>query len=178
MHDNVNVDWDARRGAIFSECGTYRYYLWRKIDGNVRFNTRVAFVMLNPSTADENVDDPTIRKCSSFAQRWGFQWLDVVNLFAQRATDPKQLYGSSFRELVVGPNNNGWIADICSDADLTICAWGRHGSLHDRQINVMKHLPDRIHVLKLNSDGSPAHPLYLSYNLKPFAWHGFDRKVL
>lgn len=172
MHGNANVDWDAAKGAILSECEKYRYYLWRRVQLRVgpRANTRVVFVMLNPSTADDVEDDPTIRKCMSYVRRWGFEWLDVVNLFAFRATSPKQLYTMGDVGQV-GSDNNQWISDICSDADLTICAWGQHGKLLDRQKDVLRHLPEKIHALKLNGDGSPAHPLYLKNDLKPVPWY-------
>lgn len=168
----------ADKGAVLSPCGTYRYHLWRKIELGVtergrRLSGRVAFVMLNPSTADAEQDDPTIRKCIGYARRWGYEWLDVVNLFAFRATDPKELYADEHRFRLVGDDNQRHLSAVCGAASLVVCAWGKHGGHLNRGKSVRYHFGEagvKLHHLKLNGDGSPAHPLYLKGDLQPTEW--------
>lgn len=172
------------KGAVLSPCGTYRYHLWRRVaeerpsanPSNAGFDGylggRCAFVMLNPSTADANVDDPTIRKCIGYARRWGFEWLDVVNLFAFRATNPERLYDDYGTE-PIGPDNDETIDRVCSEAALVVCAWGKHGGFRGRGAKVRADLRKRVRslcYLKLNGDGSPSHPLYLKGDLTPTEW--------
>src|SRR4051812_49823510 len=99
--------------AVISACGAYRYVLTRQVGGGVR---RATFIMLNPSTADASNDDPTIRRCIGFAQRWGCGQLAVLNLFAYRATDPADLKRASEP---VGPENREWFDKLLTD-DLAI----------------------------------------------------------
>lgn len=106
-------------GAVFSPDRIYRYRLTR--DGAMHGST-VLFIMLNPSTADETQDDPTIRRCMAYAARWGHARLEVVNLFALRATNPMQL--RLFRGDPVGPDNDRHIMEAVQDADIVIAAWG------------------------------------------------------
>jgi hypothetical protein len=170
------------KGAVLSPCGTYRYHLWRRVGGprpGAHGQTlepgdgaygRVAFVMLNPSTADASVDDPTIRKCVGYARRWGYEWLDVVNLFALRATDPRRLHDRSGLVRIDGPENNEHIVRVATAAKLVVCSWGRHGALQERGavvLEMLRHLQDRLCYLKLNKDGSPGHPLYTRGDLRP-----------
>lgn len=152
------------RSADISACGSYRYALYREWDDNDR---RVCFIMLNPSTADAEVDDPTIRRCIGFAKRWGFGSLEVVNLFALRATSPDVLLT---HPRPIGPDTDSVIEAALSDADLTICAWGTRGTLLDRNKVVLELLDGHgieRYALRLTNDGHPAHPLYLPGNLKP-----------
>jgi hypothetical protein len=160
------------KGAVFSGCGAYRYHLWRRVQMRIgpRAGTRVAVVMLNPSTADAELDDPTIRRCIGFARRWGFEWLDVLNIFALRSTDPTRLY----EDLApTGPDNDRRLVAVGSGAELVVCAWGAHGSLNGRGRAVAAMLRVsgiKLHHLKLNGDGSPGHPLYLKGDLQPTEW--------
>ena len=155
-----------RRDAAISDCGRYRYCLWRQWGEG----PCVDFIMLNPSTADGKVDDPTIRRCIGFAKRWGAGSLRVLNLFAYRATDPKQLKAV---DDPVGPDNDWWIQgyqDIPEPYEeplYRVCAWGSGGRLLGRDREVLG-MFNRIHALRLNTDGSPAHPLYLPKDLTPF----------
>lgn len=151
--------------AFFSPCRTWRYLLRRK------WNDRqeVAFIMLNPSTADETQDDPTIRRCIGYAKTWGYGGLIVGNIFGLRSTDPKALLSAADP---VGPHNDYWLANIGFGTD-TVCAWGAHGKLHGRGAKVLELL--RLNgaqpmALKLTGDGQPAHPLYLKGDLKPFRY--------
>lgn len=149
------------RDAMLSPCGQYRYSLVRQWDQNKPY---LPFVMLNPSTADATVDDPTIRRCMSFAKREGCGGVVVVNLYALRSTDPRRL-----REVKdpVGPLNGRVIYDaatVAAEAGVPIiCAWGAHditqaasGALAQaRQVGV------KIMCLGKTAGGYPRHPLYV-----------------
>lgn len=177
----------AERGAQISDDGVYRYRLWRTWHPS---RPRCAFVMLNPSTADGEIDDPTIRRCQTFARLWGFGALDVFNLYGLRATGPAVL--RRFEGDAVGPQNDELLADyLISWAELwpdswnvymvepgsdpqrppmpqhpiVVCAWGAHGTWRHRD-DEMYALLAQAHVythrlgLPIAGDG-PRHPLYL-----------------
>jgi hypothetical protein len=148
-------------GATFSPDRVYRYRLWRDFGkGPI-----ITFCMLNPSTADESKNDPTIERCQRRAIEWGFGRLEVVNLFALRSTDPAELYT---HRAPIGPMCDEDIATVYRLSDMFVCAWGKHGALYNRGQRVMAMLASpKLHVLKWNRDGTPAHPLYLPYSLKP-----------
>lgn len=153
--------------ATISGCGDYRYDLRRVWDAD---KAACLFVMLNPSTADGTTDDPTIRRCVGFADRWGFGSLVVVNLFALRATDPRQLYKAGNP---VGPDNDDTITRHATAAALAVAAWGAHGKHRDRGLYVkhrFKALGVQLHHLGLTADGQPKHPLYLSNETRPQVW--------
>ena len=157
--------------AIFSPCRVYRYRLEREIairlDGP---GGACAFIMLNPSTADETLNDPTIRRCIGFAEAWGFSRLIIGNLFALRSTDPKALYSTPHPE---GPDNDKHLKAICEEADMVIAAWGVHGAHRDRGKAVRQMLHPRgvdLHHLGLTKDEHPRHPLYLAKSTKPEPW--------
>lgn len=141
--------------AVLSPCGRYRYSLTRTFFTG---RGRVLFVMLNPSTADAETDDPTIRRCIGFARKWGFQRLDVANLFAWRATDPQEL-----RRAIdpVGPENDRRLMMLSSCADAVIAAWGAQGSYRNRATEVLGLLEGTVEHLGLTRQGHPKHPLYL-----------------
>lgn len=150
-------------GAEFSDCGRYRYRLWRHVG---RGDDRCAFVMLNPSTADQNTNDPTLLRCIAFAKSWGFGWLEVLNVFAWRSTDPKFLWDV---DDPIGPLTDIRIREATQDVSLIVCAWGAHPLAVPRGRVVRELLPDReLHALKLTRDGDPCHPLYQPRNLRPF----------
>ena len=145
-------------GAKFSDCGKYRYSLFREWD---REKGLVSFIMLNPSTAGATEDDPTIRRCIGFAERWGFGRLWVVNLFAFRATDPAE---QKKADDPVGPDNIFDIAAGGAFSGKVIAAWGVHGDLHGQAERVKFGLSlglKPIHCLGTTKDGHPKHPLYL-----------------
>lgn len=154
----------APHDTVFSPCRRYRYYWSTKISGGGR--GRCVFVMLNPSTANEVHLDPTVRRCLGFAKTWGHAELAVVNLFAWRSTDPVALYTA---EEPVGAANDFWITTMCAPAERVVCAWGVHGAYQGRGEKV-RGLIERPHVLRLNRDGTPAHPLYLPGNLEVQPW--------
>jgi hypothetical protein len=134
----------------------YRYLLTR---GPAGAREHVVFVMLNPSTADQEQDDPTIRRAIGFAHRLGFARLSVVNLFALRATDPAHLYRARDP---VGPDNDDAIRAAVAEATLVVAAWGNHGALRGRAAEVAALLP-AYHCFGTTRLGQPRHPLYLPY---------------
>ncbi len=151
---------EAPCSAVLSDCRTFRYELWRRWSNA----PSCVFVGLNPSTADETNDDPTIRKCVGYAKRWGYGSLCMVNLFAFRATQPKDMLAASDP---VGPENDATLQRLARDAGIIIAAWGNDGGHMGRDKSVMAMLP-ALHALKQNKDGSPAHPLYLRGDLTPY----------
>ena len=156
--------------AILSECRRYRYYLqrsWHPTRG------RLVFIMLNPSTADETTNDATIRVCMGRAAAMGLGGVDVVNLFALRSRDPEALY--TYECMPVSEpgdpyKNDGIIERVARHASMVICAWGKHGEhLHRGRIVLqrLRELGVSTHALKVNLDGSPAHPLRIPYSRSP-----------
>lgn len=141
------------RGATFSDDRMYRYRLWRVWNPG---RPRMTFVMLNPSTADENVDDPTVRRCMDFAMRWGWGSLDVLNIFALRATDPHELMKHS-KLAAVGPDNDWHLGNIEGEC---VVAWGNWGALYDRGDEVRRMLRTA-RCFGVTGRGEPRHPLYL-----------------
>ncbi len=150
--------------AIFSECRTYRYALWRRWDEESA--DYAMFIGLNPSTADETNDDPTIRRCMKFARDWGYSGLCMANLFAYRATDPKVMKAAAEP---VGADNDKTLAELAAHAGVVVAAWGAHGTHKDRDSSVRMMLPE-LHYLRLTKDGQPGHPLYLPASLTPQLW--------
>lgn len=185
-----------KSGAHISHCGKYRYRLWREWRGHGTSETwemwtddsgkpvldgagvqlgdpkTVVFVMLNPSTADANEDDPTIRRCVGFAKSWGYDRMEVVNLFAYRATNPKELLALGHDDDPCGSNNQHHIGCAIYEAALIVCAWGAHGGHLGQNETVLGWIQSEgvdapITALRLTAAGHPAHPLYLPANLKP-----------
>ncbi len=156
----------SSKGAIFSPCKKYRYTLWREWQTLDPKKNCVLFVMLNPSTADENILDPTVRRCLGYAMDWGFNRMEIANIFALRSTDPKELYKC---EDPVGIENNVYIQKLASESDLVIAAWGTHSKYNNRGDAVIKILKEvcKPHYLKNSKDGIPCHPLYLKRDLIP-----------
>ena len=163
----------TRKGAFFSPCQRYRYSLtrlWGQSPGPTSPDERlVMFIMLNPSTADEYRNDPTVERCERRARDWGYDGLIVCNLFAWRSTDPGVL---KTLDDPVGPDNDWHIQQNAQDASLIVCAWGKDGELHGRGNQVADLLRHRnLTALKVSDKtGQPWHPLYLNYDLKPTPW--------
>ncbi|AYJ85746.1 DUF1643 domain-containing protein [Sphingomonas paeninsulae] len=189
-----------KAGAVLSHCGKYRYRLWREwrlgnsphwdmftdeagkpiVDGAGEQwgePKSCLFIMLNPSTADAEQDDPTIRRCVAFAKAWGYDRMEVVNLFAWRATDPSEVLAMTAKGDPIGRDNQRHVELALDDAGLVVCAWGAHGG-HIGQDETMLgwidgHWADPIpHALKVTKHGFPAHPLYLRADLKPSPYGG------
>lgn len=149
--------------AVFSRCQTYRYTLRREWGSG----PCIAWLMLNPSTADYTHNDPTIRKCIGFSKRWGYGRLIVLNLFALRSTDPRAL---ALHPDPVGPKNDRHIAEAIVEADQIVCAWGcqQHlttPELRQRPSWVVSMIPRdrRLVCLGYRNDGAPRHPLMVAY---------------
>lgn len=159
---------DAASTAIYSDCQKYRYALTRVWDETGR---RVHFIMLNPSTATEIQNDPTVERCERRARALGFGAFRVTNIFAWRETDPKKMRAA---QDPVGPDNNGAITDGCAWADQTICAWGAHGDHLNRGAEIRELVSGtatELFHLGLTKHGHPKHPLYIAYSQSPMAWH-------
>ena len=150
--------------AYISDDGLYRYSLTRHVAPLTGEGT-ATFVMLNPSTADGEQDDPTIRRCIGFTRTWGFEWLKVVNLFAYRATDPGEL---ARVDDPAGPDNLCTIAKVVGGSDLVVCAWGAFPHWkRDEHIGLVMELIAAPHALGLTKNGSPRHPLYVRGGAEP-----------
>lgn len=140
--------------AVVSPCGVYRYFLQRIWDAR---RLPLVWIMLNPSTADAEVDDPTIRRCMGFARRENAGGIEVLNLFALRSTDPRALKSA---DDPIGAGNDEWYRETLHSGDTAIAAWGRHGSLRGRDAAVIRMLRER-GVQLIGLDGVPKHPLYV-----------------
>ena len=152
-----------RSEANFSACRKYRYALWRVWDESKPY---AMFIGLNPSTADEINDDPTVRRCIQFAKDWGYGGLCMSNIFAYRATDPNDM--KEVQE-PVGPENDLWLKKLSKDAGIVVAAWGNHGLHLGRSSEVTSFIPN-LKYLKLNKSGEPCHPLYLRSDSLPTAF--------
>lgn len=155
-------------GATLSACGRFRYKLWRRWDDR----PMALFVMLNPSTADATQDDPTIRRCIGFARRWGMGGVRVCNLYALRATNPRDLVGvlDAVGESNCSPNQNDLaIRSAACDAGRIIAAWGAWpGPYSMRTAIVQRLLADRhVEALGHTKSGAPRHPLYVRGDTDP-----------
>jgi len=157
------------KSAIISEDGLYRYSLSRIWNDNLPM---VMFIMLNPSIADAEIDDPTIRRCIGFAKSWGFGGLCVGNLFAYRATNPKELLNINDP---IGSENINFLNDMFNKSEICVFAWGNSKILYKLSqwenenaylYNFLTNL-NKCHYLELSKNGTPKHPLYLKSDLKP-----------
>lgn len=159
----------TKAAAVFSPCRRWRYTLdrWWSPFAWHEGGRYANFLMLNPSTADETVLDPTVARCVGFARRWGYDGLVVTNIFACRGTDPKCLYAA---EDPVGPENNEYVQKVARQASLVVCAWGVHGVLRGRGRQVAAMLTASeipLYCLGVTKAGHPRHPLYLSNEVTP-----------
>ena len=158
---------DAPSTAVYSDCETYRYSLTRVWEPA---GQKVMFVMLNPSTATEVQNDPTIERCERRARALGFGGFRATNIFALRATDPKVMRAAEDPE---GPENTEAILDGARWADMVICAWGTHGAHRGQGARITQLLRKNglpLYHLGLSKAGHPKHPLYISYAQKPLLW--------
>jgi hypothetical protein len=153
--------------AVISPDGRYRYLLTRRVSAA---RDTVTFIMLNPSTADATLDDPTIRRCIGFSRRWRCGVLQVVNLFAFRTSDPGCLKTVADP---VGPENLRWILRSVDRAEhsrvrpIVVCAWGVHGRHRNQDLAILRLLKRRtirLVALGRTKDGHPRHPLYAPYS--------------
>lgn len=151
------------KNAIIDDTGKYRYLLTRTWDENL---PPAVFVMLNPSTANAEEDDPTIRRCVNFAKKWDLGGIKVVNVFAYRATNPKELF--KVKE-PIGIENEKYIREAVINAGIIILAWGSSCTkLKSGYRKVKEILKDyETHCLGITKDGFPKHPLYLKGTTMP-----------
>lgn len=153
--------------AVYSDCEKYRYTLTRVWDDA---GTKALFVMLNPSTATEVQNDPTVERCERRARALGFGAFRVTNIFAWRDTDPQKMRKAADP---VGPENDAAIRDGSFWADQVICAWGTHGAHLDRGPAVeelLRRTNRPLYHLGLSQAGHPKHPLYIAYSQQPELW--------
>jgi len=163
-----------KKTAEISPCGKYRFSLSRIWEEE---KPKVLFIMLNPSTADSEIDDPTIRRCIGFARNWGFGGINVVNLFPFRATSPNSLFHQT--NLIGNPGENTiTISRYIDESALIICAWGNgpivrrlmnRNEFYRHQLTMILSNKKDLNCLGTNFDGYPKHPLYVKYTTyQPF----------
>jgi hypothetical protein len=154
-------------GATFSPCEKYRYRLWRTWNDGL---PAINFLLLNPSTADHEANDPTVERCQRRAQAWGYGTLIVTNLFAWRDTSPKKMKAA---KSPIGIDNNRMILAAAREADFVVCGWGNHGGHLGRGQAVRELLErfeivaEKLHALRVTKAGHPEHPLFVAYLEKP-----------
>ncbi|MDQ2091019.1 DUF1643 domain-containing protein [Marimonas arenosa] len=167
MIERTHIKGDAPSTAVYSDCERYRYMLTRTWDEGA---SRALFIMLNPSTATEVQNDPTVERCERRARALGFGAFRVTNIFAWRETDPKKMRTAGDP---VGSENDQAIAESCPWADQIIAAWGTHGAHLERGAEVealLRRTRRPVFHLGLTKDGHPKHPLYIAYTQQPERW--------
>lgn len=167
MITRTHTKGDAPSTAVYSDCERYRYSLTRVWDPG---GAKAMFVMLNPSTATEVQNDPTVERCERRARALGFGAFRVTNIFAWRDTDPRRMRAA---DDPVGPENDAAILEGADWADHIVAAWGTHGAHLDRgrQVEALLRgtgLP--LYHLGLTRGGHPRHPLYIAYVQQPQVW--------
>ena len=153
--------------------GNYRYLLWR--EWNTSSKT-VSFIMLNPNSADAQINDPTITCCINFAKSWGYGRLEVVNLFAYRTSQPSLLKQAAEP---IGKDNDRYIMKSVLKSDRVILAWGNHGTWQKQDLYTLQLLKNYNHLysLGMTKKGCPRHPLYLSRTIKPQIYDRSENKL-
>ena len=167
MITRTHTKGDAPSTAVYSDCERYRYSLTRVWDTQ---GGKVLFVMLNPSTATEVQNDPTVERCERRARTLGFGGFRVTNIFAWRDTDPRKMKATGDP---IGPHNDAAILEGATWANRVIAAWGTHGAHMNRGADVAVLLASTgnpLYHLGLSKHGHPKHPLYLPYTQKPQVW--------
>ncbi len=168
MITKIHTKGDAASTAVYSDCENYRYSLTRIWDDTT---PRVLFVMLNPSTATEVQNDPTVERCERRARTLGYGAFCVCNIFAYRATDPKIMRAQTDP---TGPENDNAIKEAAVWANDIVCGWGTHGEHMGRGPvveKILRNQPKPLTHLGLSKAGHPKHPLYIGYKVQPLLWH-------
>lgn len=147
---------EIRKAAVISPCGKYRYRLWRQWEWTDRMP--VMWIMLNPSTANATIDDPTIRRCIAFSKAWGYGAMWVGNMYAIRSTDPGILSEVSADE-ARGPDNLKHLDAMAQESALIVCAWGAPGGY---RMPYTLATPGGTWCLGRTKAGAPRHPLYIA----------------
>lgn len=157
---------NIERNAIISDDQRYRYWLTRRWESDAE---PALFVMLNPSTADAEIDDPTIRRCMGFARSWNAGGIVVVNLYAYRATKPADLWTA---DEPIGELNNTWLREMAERYPVVVCAWGANA--RDDRVREFCYLMHRIGAdlkcLGTTKSGAPRHPLYVKGDTELQRW--------
>lgn len=178
MRSSTNETEMQNKHCEFSPCRSWRYTLWRtwpiedmligECSADTQAHRYLMVIGLNPSTADETKNDPTVARCINFAKRWGFGALCMTNLFGWRDTDPKKMKAAIEP---IGADNDHWLRKTAEGAGMVLAAWGKHGSHLHRSQAVCELLNGiAMHALRLNRDGSPEHPLYMPAATVPIAF--------
>jgi hypothetical protein len=157
----------TRKTALFSDCQKYRFHLSREWDV---IKPSICWILLNPSTADENVLDNTLTRCLDYSVQWGFGSMHITNIFAFRATDPKNMMAAKDP---VGPDNDGYLTLIPRMCELTVAGWGNGGLYLERwkEIEKLTTMRDiKLKCLRKTKSGQPSHPLYLPKDLELIDW--------
>lgn len=156
--------------AVIDETQMYRYVLKRIWGEKGKY---ITWIMLNPSTATAEIDDPTIRRIMTFSKTWGYDGIFVVNLFAYRSTSPDNLKSNKSKivygkPIIIGPDNDSYIWEYAAKAKLVMAGWGTSGSLlgRDKQVVGLVSSLD-LYCLGQSKTGHPKHPLYIKGNTKP-----------
>ena len=168
MITKTHIKDDTASTAVYSDCERYRYRLTRIWKPATQ---RVLFIMLNPSTATEVQNDPTVERCERRARTLGYGAFGVCNIFAYRAMDPKEMRAQSDP---IGPENDISINAAAAWATHIVCAWGTHGAHLNRGLEIARILrtqPKPLMHLGLSIADHPKHPLYISYKVQPQLWH-------
>lgn len=152
-----------KKDACISEDKLYRYMLYRIWDEKKPI---ISFIGLNPSTADDKIDDATIKKCINYTKNWGYGGFYMLNLFAFRTKSPYDIMESTNP---IGLENDEYIEKYIKLSDKVICAWGNHGKFNNRSKEVLSGIENK-YYLKINKSGEPAHPLYLKNSLIPIRY--------
>ena len=162
MEGNVPLDgllFPPTSGATFSQCGNYRYKLWRIWDSS---KPMIAFIGLNPSTANATSDDPTIRRVKGFAKQWGYGGVYMLNLFGIISSDPSILLTANDP---IGDNDR-YLLEAAIDGLRVVFAWGSFKQIGERDKDVIAMFPNAI-CLKKSGAGKPWHPLYVKADIQP-----------
>ena len=150
-----------KKDAIFDKTRNHRYLLIRQWEKGTKF---VNFILLNPSTADEKLDDPTIRACITFAKNWGFDGIYITNLFSYRTKSPKELKKANEP---IGVKCDNYIKEFAIKSNLIVCAWGNHGTYLNRNKEIIKLLKKiDLYCLGITKKGEPKHPLYIKRTIE------------
>lgn len=150
--------------AIISKDKIYRYKLSRTWDST---KPTILFIGLNPSIADENIDDPTITRCINFAKDWGYGTLLMANLFAFRSTYPKDIY---LIDDPIGKDNDHYLLECVTQSDLIVACWGNNGTYMNREKVITELIPN-LYCLQKNKNGTPHHPLRPPRNIHPLPFN-------
>jgi hypothetical protein len=159
------------KDATFSPDRMYRYALRRSWSAG---KTHIAYLLLNPSKANERDSDPTATRCAERARRLGYGGFYIINMFAYVATYPKDLITAGQTHDVVGPENNAHIINVLAKCTAVICGWGMRNPFKQREEELKEILRfaglNKTHHLGLTTTGQPTHPLYIPYETQPIKW--------